>query len=377
MHVLSIKPEMVLYFYMANCIAVLIFNIIYIFVDKYQGRRHKKRSVRLETMILEQLELLEVGKNVAPEHIRQLRRMLKRLTKLRSFEDALSLMTSKHVDQYLQQLRPVFIALTSVYEKRDSIEQAYFAYLIERLKIDRGQSSYDGIINFLLLMVARPDVYVRENALKALYAIGFGDAILSAWTIMENQEIYHSNKLLTDGLLSFNGDKEALARLLYSRRRQFSQHLLLPVMQFIRFENVDFRMEFLELLQKDEVDKELRLEAIRYFGSYTYPKVRGILQQFIRYEEYIDWEFAAMSARALANYPGPDTETALKEGLHARNWYVRLNCAEALVDGLKLPMLKLFDVYNGRDRYAREILQYVTEKSDIKNQNLMLEEVDV
>ena len=39
MHVLSIKPEMILYFYMASCLAVLVFNILYIFVDKYKGRR--------------------------------------------------------------------------------------------------------------------------------------------------------------------------------------------------------------------------------------------------------------------------------------------------------------------------------------------------
>lgn len=30
MHVLSFKPEVILYIYMASCIAVLIFNILYI-----------------------------------------------------------------------------------------------------------------------------------------------------------------------------------------------------------------------------------------------------------------------------------------------------------------------------------------------------------
>lgn len=377
MHVLSFKPEMVLYFYMANCIAVLIFNIIYIFIDKYQGRRNKKRSTRLEAMIRGQLELLASGQPVAPEHIKQLKRMLKRLTKLKAFEDSLGAVSSKALDGYIRQLRPVFIALTSVYEKRDFIEQAYFAWLIEKLGVDRGQASYDAIVNLLLAMVSRPDVHVRENALRALYSIGFADAVLSAWTIMENGEINHSVKLLTDGLLSFSGDRQALAELLYSRRKHFSQRLNLPVMQFIRFESGNFCQAFLELLQQDAEDKELRLEAIRYLGRYPYAPARGTLQQLIRYEEYIDWEFAAMSARALANYPGADTETALKEGLHARNWYVRLNCAEALVDGLKLPVLKLYDVYNSRDRYAREILQYVSEKSDIKNQSLKLEDVDV
>ncbi len=47
MHVLSIKPEMILYFYMASCLAVLVFNILYIFVDKYKGRRLEHRSLEM------------------------------------------------------------------------------------------------------------------------------------------------------------------------------------------------------------------------------------------------------------------------------------------------------------------------------------------
>ena len=84
-----------------------------------------------------------------------------------------------------------------------------------------------------------------------------------------------------------------------------------------------------------------------------------------------------MAAQALASYPGPDTVDCLKEGLKAANWYVRLNCADALIVGLKIQKKDLFDVYNGRDRYAREILHYVTEKIEIKGQEMELRETDV
>ena len=56
---------------------------------------------------------------------------------------------------------------------------------------------------------------------------------------------------------------------------------------------------------------------------------------------------------------------------------MRLNSAETLIMGLKIPKKDLFDVYNGRDRYAREILNYVTEKIEIKGQEMELRETDV
>ncbi len=34
MHILGIRPELILYFYMAGCIAVLIYNIGYIFLGQ-------------------------------------------------------------------------------------------------------------------------------------------------------------------------------------------------------------------------------------------------------------------------------------------------------------------------------------------------------
>ena len=102
-----------------------------------------------------------------------------------------------------------------------------------------------------------------------------------------------------------------------------------------------------------------------------------MLQRFLRYHEFLDWEYAAVAAQALSSYPGPDTVDCLKEGLKASNWYVRLNSADTLIVGLKIQKKDLFDVYNGRDRYAREILNYVTEKIEIKGQEMELKDTDV
>ena len=381
MHVLSIKPEVILYVYMASCIAVLVFNILYIFIDKYKGRRLEHQRLEMVDEITGQIQQMENGSPAQEDYFSGLVRRLRKLEKLRAFEFSMEeiqrRMPNARTEKYLEHMRRVFLELVPVYEKRDEIEQAYFASLVEKFGIDKGHAGYDGLMDFMIRMIVNKGVYVRENALKALYMMGNKEAVLAAWEKMEDNEIYHSKKLLTDGLLKFTGDRGELARLLFGHRDRFSPRLILPVMQFIRFLGEDFREEFLEIAGKETEDKELRLEAVRYFRKYPYEPAREMLQRFLRYHEYLDWEYAAVAAQALSSYPGPDTVDCLKEGLKASNWYVRLNSADTLIVGLKIQKKDLFDVYNGRDRYAREILNYVTEKIEIKGQEMELKETDV
>lgn len=373
MHVLSFKPEVVLYVYMASCISVLLFNILFIFTDKHKGKKQAGRSLKYVGEISEQTRRLKEGEEPEETHFRRIGRDLKKVEKLEAFEDSLLEVKKREQEEtmaeYLRYMRGVFLKLTDVYRKRDTIEQAYFAYLVGSLGIDRGRKNFDGLMDFLMDMVTSRDVNVRENALRAFYSIGNVEALLAAWRKLDDNEIYHSKKLLADGLLRFSGDRGQLARLLFGHRKEFVVQLVLPILQFIRFFSSEFQAEFLPILSGKNEDKEIQLEAIRYFRKYPYGPAKVILQNYVRYQEYVDWEFAAMAASALSCYPGEDTVLCLKEGLRALNWYVRLNCAEALIYGLGLSKLQLFDIYNGRDRYAREILNYVLEREEIRKKD--------
>lgn len=78
MHVLSFKPEVILYIYMASCIAVLIFNILYIFADKYSGKKRERSSLSFVGKITEQTELLREGKETDAAHFDEMFRGLKK-----------------------------------------------------------------------------------------------------------------------------------------------------------------------------------------------------------------------------------------------------------------------------------------------------------
>lgn len=381
MHILSFRPEMVLYIYMATSLAVLLFHIIYIFFDRFQGKQLERRSLEMVEEIQYQMQRLQDGKNIELNHRVQLERSMRRLEKMRAFEcsvdEVAKQMPAEIVRQYMDALRPVFLHLTERYEKRDDIEQAYFASLIEKFGIDQGHAAYDGLMDFLIQLTIKKDIYVRENALKALYSIGNKEAVLFAWQKMREGQISHHIKLLSDGLLKFTGNRSELAQLLWDHRAEFDAHLTLSVMQFIRFSTDSFQDVFLKLMQTETEEKELRMEAVRYLRKYPYEPAREKLEYFIWYREYIDWEYAAIAATALAAYPGPDTVYSLKNGLNATNWYVRLNCAEALLEGLNASQKELLDVYDGKDRYAQEVLSYVTQKSKIQGQTMELNKAHV
>ena len=121
-----------------------------------------------------QIQQMEAGVDVREEYFTGLIRRLKKLEKLRAFELSMEeirrQMPAGRTEKYLEQMRRVFLELVPVYEKRDEIEQAYFASLVEKFGIDKGHTAYDGLMDFMIRMVS-PQGCLRqgERAEGSLY----------------------------------------------------------------------------------------------------------------------------------------------------------------------------------------------------------------
>ena len=76
------------------------------------------------------------------------------------------------------------------------------------------------------------------------------------------------------------------------------------MLDYIRFQSGDYCGRMLEILRDPGRDKELRLAAIRYFGRYPYPPARPLLLGFLEDRDPTRWEYAAISATALAGMTG-------------------------------------------------------------------------
>lgn len=163
--------------------------------------------------------------------------------------------------------------------------------------------------------------------------------------------------MVTDGLLSFQGDRELLAEELWKNWTHYSTYYKICFVNFFRMISGNFTERLLIVLKDEENDRELRLAVIRYFRKYKYDKAWEYLCCLVEEWRELDWEYAALSALALESYPGKRTIDALKKGCESRNWYIRYNSAQSLgklIDHEQKGKL----IQNEKDIYAKEMMAY-------------------
>lgn len=351
--------DKVIYSYMFICFVLLLYNIIYIF---YSGRRKRKydRSVmKWQREISGQIALLGSEKPVDPNHKKRVEKQLVRINQLISYARALDTLREQgeKLDGYLQENYIVIQSLAYCYAKKESMNRAFFAFFISK-NIPCEGKEYKPLMEILLSYMEDSTVYCRENVLKALYALGNSQAVENALQIINDQKWFHHHKLLSDGLITFTGDKEELAERLWSHLKEWDNNLMISVVQFITASSDKFKERFLVVLQSQDVDMEIQLTILRYYRRHVYEPIRSLLLSYLRGENAVDENMSIVAASVLDKYPGEETVGALKVALQHSNWYLRYNAASSLVS-MKIDITELQDVLEGKDRYAKEILSYM------------------
>lgn len=348
------KVEVLIYAYLAVCVAMIGFNIVCIFLFQRRDNEIEEKRFYYMGIIREQLDLDETTE----EHRKFLLKRLSRVNGLLSYDKSLEFLSEKEpekVQAYLHRLDNVFITLMQKYQQRNEIQAAYFPYLIARYRLFRGED-YPQIHTALSELLHNQSIYSRENALNAIYSIGISRNVVEALLIIDSNGYYHHKKLITDGLMSFTGDKEELDHMLWDHLPRFSLNMQLSILDYIRFSSPNFKEKMFSLFS-DKYDSEIHYCAIRYFGRYYYEPAYEKLMYFAENENSLHWEYTAITCSSLATYPGERTVEMLKKKLSSRNWYVRSNAAHAL-DVMGLEYADLVDVIQGEDRFAGEIMRY-------------------
>lgn len=350
--------EVLIYCYGAVCLSMIAFNCICIFAFRHREQKTWQKSRRLEEAIKQQIVLVEAGKPIAHKHIVYLEKSLSRVGNLLAFDAALEALKNKRpevAEQYLQAVNEVFFYLMLQYRHKETMQAAYFLYFLAKYKLCRyihSQAMWDILKEYL----RENSLYCRQNAMKALYGSQDERKVAEGVKILEETGFFHP-KILTDGLLTFNGDHGKLIALLWDMLDGLKIETQIAVLNYIRFKSGAYCQEMLTILADEKQNEELRFAAIRYFGKYCYPPAYRVLLQMVQNRDALHWEYAAFGALALANYPGEETVEALKQALYSANWYVRANASQSL-EMLGVTYNDLVDVINGGDRYAREIMSY-------------------
>ena len=359
------KVEILIYAYLAVCAAMIVFNIVCIFVFRHKDKKLDRYSEAFELRVKEQIR----SGGADAEHKRLLKRRLMHIDYLAAFDKALGELYDEYPEktrQYIESVASVFAELMPRYVKRNNFYAAYFPYIIKRYRIFEGRDV--GQINDILLsLVKDSSLYCRENALQAIYSVGDAELAADALGILDKSGYYHNSKLISDGLLEFRGDRAELSRVLRSRFGGFSEKMQVSILDFFRFSpGAEELCEWmLMLMTSRDIGDEAAYSCIRYFGKYAYAPAYPYLLDYAEAADAEKWEYTAISASALAAYPCEKTEDTLKMLLHSRNWYVRFNASQSL-ESMGVGYDDLIDILEGGDRYAAEIMQYRLDQKRLK-----------
>lgn len=351
--------EVLIICYGIVCTSMIMFNCVCIVLFKNNERRLHRKSSSLNQKVAVQMKRITEGNLVEQDHCGYLSRKLSRVGNLMAFDETITqwLHTSPQIaQQYLYELRTVFLHLSIVYLKKETMQSAYFAYILSKYKISR-YCSFDSIMDILIEYLKKESLYCRQNAMRALYSFGNEQSVVDAIKVLERENVFFHSKILADGLLQFEGDHDKLIRLFWQSLDSFSEETQVAILNYIRFKSGDYSEQMFEILMDSNRSCELQFAAIRYFGKYPYQPAYNVLLENTACGDPLRWNYAAFSASALAAYPGEKTVQVLKDALKSTNWYVRYNAAHSL-EMLGLHYDDLLDVINGSDRYAREMILY-------------------
>ena len=357
-------PETLLLGYGLVCLSMLAFNLFYSLYLRAGDRRLEARTQALRRQMEGQIHRIEALLEGTPHpvqarHLTWLRRRLSHVNYLLAFDRMLEELDGQDgaCQRYIKELQPVFLYLATVYWRRESTQAAYYCHFLARHRL-RRHMELDQVQRVVLSYLERDSLYCKVNALKALCSFGGPDILVEALVELgRGGDVQMHEKVITEALLSYTGEAAALIQRLWSHLEDFAPRIQRAVLDYIRFQSGDYRGRMLELMVDSRRDKELRLAAIRYFGRYPYPPAREPLLDFLLDQDPSYWEYAAISAAALAGYPGEEVVGALLRAMNSANWYIRSNAASSL-EAHGLSYEEMLRVLSGEDRYAREMLQY-------------------
>ncbi len=358
-----------IYVYIAICVSMIAYNIAYIFVLRYRQRALVSNSQKFEKSICEQVEIIKNGGVVSEKHKKYLCKKLDKSAGITAFDKALEGIFEKEPDmteKYLIDTFSVFEYLTHRYISKDTLKIAYFPYILNKYNILKHYES-ERVLCALLEVLRSVNVYCRENTLKALYSMQRPDVVVSALKIIDTNLSFHHPKLICDGLMLYKGDKDILKDKLFENFKEFSVQMKVNILNYFRFGNVRCDDKMLLILKNENENREIRFSAIRYFEKFPKDEAKDVIYDLAENEAGRTWEYQAIATSALKSYPGDMTFRILVKNLSNSNWHVRQNSAISC-EKLGYTYHDLINVFDGNDRYAREIMRYRLDRRNAESE---------
>ena len=329
--------------------SVLIFDVVCIFYRKASDLKMKKIEEKIFMLIKQSSD------HIDDKHLRKLSRILKKTSYFISFVHVIQELDEEERINYLSSIKSIFLSLTPYYEKREVIFQTFYVHFLRSYPFIYSENN-NVIVKYLKDSTLSSSVYLRENALIALYKTGQVEYLKDVFFNMNYRNVNHHHKLITDGLLMFNGDVNCLSSMLISEFNNYNENFKIACINYFNYKRVACEEDIYKFLSSNNESKEVRIACIRYFSNIPYEKVIPLLYDFVM-DDKDNWEYATVAAYALSSYKSPDTREVLVKALHSHNWYVRNNAASSLIKISRKDYIK--KITNSLDdKYAKDAVNY-------------------
>lgn len=354
------KSAIYIYISLIFFVYIIACSMVYMMLRSYKEKLFNKRIERLKKTfgieVLDELNRLKKHEDLDYSKINYFEKKIKRKIYEEVFNRVIIEFNEKKqntsiVKEFIKNFEGYIRNLIKRYNKSNSnIKKIYIIYILSEYKLNR---KYIG--EFLIKALDTNDLYLRAMIYKALSNIGDIDTFIEALNYMSMNNQYLNEKIFTDNIDNFNGDKEKLNKSLINNISSFNYKIQLVIIS--HFRNVcenSVKEELFEILWKSQCHKEVKASIIKYFGKVKYNLAKDKLIEFLKNDE---WEIKALSAKALGIYEYKDVLEALMESIEDSNWYIRLNSAMSIIN-FSENQDTIKNILNGKDRYARDIIIY-------------------
>lgn len=276
------EVQNLIYVYIALCFAMMIFNWFYMMYNNSSKKKMQKRDKKLIKKIDLQLALIQSGYQVSAKHKKYLEEKLKKVSNLYIFEEALSIYEEEDILKYIEEIKIIFIGLCKIYEKKDSITKAYFAYIIGKYKITKNNRN-EQITSYLFQMLEEESIYSVDNAMRAFYKLENLNDIMKAIKIIDKKANYNNIDVITKGLLTYEGNKEELAKKLWEEFENYKEKLKSAIIQYIsEISDGNWNDQMYNLLKEQKQTQGVKIAIIKYFEKHYDPRIKEILFKILK-----------------------------------------------------------------------------------------------
>ncbi|MCL2194823.1 MAG: hypothetical protein FWB76_02610 [Oscillospiraceae bacterium] len=222
--------------FMFACVAMMVFNFIIIRrireKNTFSAGRHK---TWWHILAWQALTATDKKPPCPRKHNKFLLKKLGDAEQLVAYGHALKQLKDEHPSAYLEYMQhrhEVFHQLGQAYARKACVERACFAdFVCEFPQVTDGV--YETLVSTLVRYINDENVHCRTNALRALSSVGNVQGVANALLLINDKTLFVHHQLLTDALLNFSGNKEALSEQLWRENWRWNDNVRACVKQFM------------------------------------------------------------------------------------------------------------------------------------------------